>query len=328
MPGLRFLLCALCALAVGGIEASTETSTEKVFYLGDPQIGFGKTGWRQDEARFAAAAAAAHAAGAAAVVVAGDLVNVWDNATLTSGFDAVWPSQFDASKVHLVPGNHDVNSEAASASDFAQQLAHYRAAFGPDYSSFETQFATFVLINSESLIVPELGLNGTTDPSVRNESATQWSWLERTLAAGASTGKHLIVVSHHPAFLKDPAEPHQYWNWPLNVRRRLLGLLQKNGVTHMLCGHTHTTTNRTVGGLSIYTVAGTARAFDDNGCGYSVLTISADEVKYEYVRHDSGPGLTACSAARVHPDFDPSLGPLPPFHQYMSPSYTDLRWLM
>ena len=77
------------------------------------------------------------------------------------------PSQFDAAKVHLVPGNHDVNSEASTASGFAQQLAHYRTAFGVDYSSFETKFATFVLINSESLIVPELGLNGTTDPSVR-----------------------------------------------------------------------------------------------------------------------------------------------------------------
>ena len=69
-------------------------------------ITLGKAGFRQDEARFAAAATAAHAAGAAAVVIAGDLVNVWDNATLTSGFDAVWPSHFDASKVHLVPGNH------------------------------------------------------------------------------------------------------------------------------------------------------------------------------------------------------------------------------
>eukprot|EP00729_Bicosta_minor_P018292 gene18292-27137_t len=267
---------------------------EKVFYLGDPQIGFGTAGWRQDEARFAAAATAAHAAGAAAVVIAGDLVNVWDNATLTSGFDAVWPSHFDASKVHLVPGNHDVNSEADTPSEFAQQLAHYRFAFGSDYSSFETRFATFVLINSESLIVPELGLNGTTDPCVLNETATQWSWLEKTLAAGVSAGKHLIVVSHHPAFLEAPTEPHQYWNWPLNARHRLLDLLQKNGVKKMLCGHTHTTTNRTVAGLSIYTVAGTARAFDNNGCGYSVLTISADEVGYEYIRHDSGPGLTAC----------------------------------
>ena len=304
-------------------SVGTVRPQEKVFYLGDPQIGFGQTGWQQDEARFAAAAAAAHAAGAAAVVIAGDLVNVWDNETLTSGFDAVWPSQFDASKVRLVPGNHDVNSEANSPAGFAEQLAHYRAAFGADYSSFETQFATFVLINSESLIVPELGLNGTTDRSVLNESATQWSWLERTLAAGASTDKHLIVVSHHPAFLKEPDEQHQYWNWPLNVRHRLLGLLDKNGVKKMLCGHTHTTTNVTVGGLTIYTVAGTARAFDDKGCGYSVLTISADAVEYEYIRHDSGPGLTACSATLVHPDFDPRLGPLPSFHRGMPLSYTD-----
>ena len=282
-------------IALAALSVVNAVRSEKVFYLGDPQIGFGQTGYRQDEARFAGAAAAAHAAGASAVVIAGDLVNVWDNVTLTSGFDAVWPSHFDASKVHLVPGNHDVNSEATSASGFAQQLAHYRSSFGVDYHSFETQFATFVLLNSESLIVPELGLNGTTDPSVLNESATQWSWLERTLTAGASTGKHLIVVSHHPAFLKEPAEPHSYWNWPLNVRQRLLGALQKNGVKHMLCGHTHTTTNRTVGGLSIYTVAGTARAFDNNGCGYSVLTISADAVGYEYVRHDSGPGLTPCT---------------------------------
>ena len=66
-------------------------------------------------------------------------------------------------------------------------------------------------------------------------------------------------MSHHPAFLTAPTEPHQYWNWPTNVRARLLGLLRKSGVEHMLCGHTHTTTSRTVGGLSIYTVAGTAR---------------------------------------------------------------------
>jgi 3',5'-cyclic AMP phosphodiesterase CpdA len=151
--------------------------------------------------------------------------------------------------------------------------------------------------------------------------------LERTLVAGAKNGKHLIVVSHHPAFLTGPTEPHQYWNWPMNARNRLLSLLHKSGVKHMLCGHTHTTTNRTVDGLSIYTVAGTARAFDSNGCGFSVLTISAEKVEYAYTRHDSWPGLTPCSAGLFHPDFDPRLGPLPPFHQTMPKSYTDLRWL-
>ena len=32
-----------------------------------------------------------------------------------------------------------------------------------------------------------------------------------------------------------------------------------------------------------------------------MLTISKEAVEYEYVRHDSGPGLTPCSAGLVHP---------------------------
>jgi hypothetical protein len=64
--------------------------------------GGGRGRWQEDEARFAAAAHAA--ANASAVVIAGDLVNVWDNVTLTGGFDAVCPALFDRQRVHLIPG--------------------------------------------------------------------------------------------------------------------------------------------------------------------------------------------------------------------------------
>ena len=88
-----------------------------------------------DELRFAAAAKAA--ADSAAVVIAGDLVNVWDNTTLTGGFDQVWPAMFDRQRVHLVPGNHDVNSDETNLTVFKQQLGHYHHAFGVDYHSFK-----------------------------------------------------------------------------------------------------------------------------------------------------------------------------------------------
>ena len=101
-------------------------------------------------------------------------------------------------------------------------------------------------------------------------------------------------------------------------RTRLLGLLAKYGVEHALCGHTHTTTNRTVGGLSIYTVAGTARAFDGNGCGHSELDISPTAVSYRYVRQ-ADPALAQCSPTLLHPDFvdNPTL----------SRSWADTRWV-
>lgn len=130
-----------------------------------------------------------------------------------------------------------------------------------------------VMINSETLILPHLGLNGSAlDAFLKNETEAQWAWIESELAIAQSVSPHTIVVSHHPPFLKSADEPHLYWNWPMAERKRLLGLLAKYGVQNILCGHTHTTTNRTVGGLSIFTVAGTARAFDGNGCGYQVLS--------------------------------------------------------
>lgn len=301
-----------------GVAASTAGTSEQVFYFGDPQIGFGKSGWQEDEARFAAAAKAA--SGAAATVVAGDLVNVWDNATLTGGFDDVWPSKFDKQKVHLIPGNHDVNSDAPDASSFEDQLAHYRNTFGQDFHSFRTQFASFIMINSEALILPHLGLDGKAlDAFLANETETQWAWMERELAAAQKATPHTVVVSHHPPFLKAEDEKHVYWNWPMGERNRLLGLLKKYGVQNILCGHTHTTTNVSVNGLNIFTVAGTARAFDNNGCGYRVLTINKTDISSVYVRQ-SDPSLKQCTPSLEHPDFadNPSL---------RGTDWADLRWL-
>ena len=332
LPLLPLAAAQLFAAAGGSTHEVELEDSETVVYFGDPQIGFGRSGWQEDELRFASAARAA--SNASAVVIAGDLVNVWDNATLTGGFDKVWPSMFDRQKVHLVPGNHDVNSDAPTAASFKGQLDHYRTTFGVDYHSFETQFATFVMINSESLILPELGLNCTgsatsqrccagsqcaaLDKYIANETEAQWAWLEATLKAASKP--HTILVSHHPPFLKSASEAHVYWNWPPGVRNRLLGLLSKYGVHDLLCGHTHTTTNRTVDGFSIYTVAGTARAFDQNGCGVQVLTINSSSVDLEYVRQDD-PALKQCTPSLTHPDFEDN-------PHLRGTRWADVRWLL
>ena len=67
--------------AASGVSAAAGATksddAETVYYLGDPQIGFGHNpGWgpKMDEMRFAAVARVASAANATAVVIAGDLV--------------------------------------------------------------------------------------------------------------------------------------------------------------------------------------------------------------------------------------------------------------
>lgn len=161
------VLIVAVSVASGGGDASGagssaqagEAAAEIVYYLGDPQIGMGKLGADMDQARFEAAARSAD--GATAVVVAGDVVNQWDNQDWIDKATAVL-ALFDAPRgvhllrgVHVVPGNHDVNPHAATAAEFREQLQHYRDNFGPDYHSFTTTHATFVMVNSESLIADE-----------------------------------------------------------------------------------------------------------------------------------------------------------------------------
>ena len=50
-------------------------------------------------------------------------------------FDEVWPLHFRRADTHLVPGNHDVNSEAKTATDFLM-LAHARRVVTLNPSTF------------------------------------------------------------------------------------------------------------------------------------------------------------------------------------------------
>ena len=213
-----------------------------------------------------------------------------------------------------------MNPGAATVLEFDAQREHYRENFGLDYHSFETQHATFVMINSEMLIAASDGRREWGDgpthsfpalPGLRAEADEQWAWLETTLAAAKSRGGHILPVMHHPPFLVNTDEPTQYFNWPAEVRTRLLALFTQSGVLTVLCGHTHTTTEVTDGGFTLHTVAGTAKCEDEpgtdrcsagcdggcdepeGGCGYKVVTLSADAVSLEYTTLE-GADLAPC----------------------------------
>lgn len=184
----------------------------------------GNLGPEMDARRFKVAARAAD--GAAAVVVAGDIVNEWNNQEyidLASDALALFNAPHGVhltNGVHLVPGNHDTDSHAATAQLFREQLAHFRDTFGVDYHSFTTEHATVVMINSESLIAsenhPDFGSASIHHAlAVQDEAEGQWQWLEATLAdAAAGPRRHILPVMHHPPFLNVPTEDAQYFNWP------------------------------------------------------------------------------------------------------------------
>jgi 3',5'-cyclic AMP phosphodiesterase CpdA len=182
------------------LHTMNNVSCETIFYLGDPQIGFSGN-LTLDAHRFNLAAEAAAGNSAAWAVVAGDLVNIWNNITQIELYKSVWPGSFAATPVHQVPGNHDIDSESSTVDEALARLEHYRSTFSTDdYSSFQTNFGQFTLVNSEMLIMPYLGLNGTTDRTILDPVDAQWAWLEQQLAAAKASKPHSIIVTHHPPF--------------------------------------------------------------------------------------------------------------------------------
>ena len=278
----------------GGCTGDCET----VAYLGDPQIGMSGN-VTEDSRRFGLAADASVKASATAVVIAGDLLQDLGGAGYgdeVPAFKSVWPKRFSsAADVHLIPGNHDADCNG-KASHYMEDLTHFKQTFTPqDYSTFTTKYASFVLINDETLIINSRNLSrwptNITSP-IAQAAEEQWAFIDRSLSAAQYDERpHTVMVMHHPPFIHTENETAQYFNWPNGPRARLLALVRKYGVRLLLCGHTHTTTEvQTHDNITILTTAGTARAFDKNGCGWRFLRMNATAMDVRYVELPGGGG--------------------------------------
>lgn len=234
--------------------------------LGDPQIGYGPGGLYGDSQRFNAVADRVAARGWPLTVIPGDLVqhrSRWQHWGFRRGLQRL------RGQVLLTAGNHDV----ADLDD----LADFRARYGPDYADHVVHDCAFVTVDSETARDPGIS---------QREYAEQWAWLERTLAAHAAAGRaHIFVVTHRPPFVEREDEPASGRNWPLDTRARLLGLMRAHGARYVLSGHLHDAADaQTRDGIRVLAVAGSARAFDGTAVGYLRVDVGQGGVKTRFVR--------------------------------------------
>lgn len=245
-----------------------ESDTLRIAHLCDPQIGFGHGGLQDDLNEFCKEVVAINRLRPDLVVVAGDMVNVPDSASISTFLEA-------ASKicppVVYTPGNHDIYEPVTMAG-----LETYCRAFGPDFVVRDIKGRRLVSFNS-------LLLRG----GPEEEMSRMRSLIEEALTVAKDREMPVILLSHVPPFAKSVDETDEYFNMPSPVRTAMLDRFVAGGVFLWLAGHTHTTGRNSYGPIEILNGENTSRNFDKRPKGFRLLTIApGNSFTWEFVPSD------------------------------------------
>lgn len=238
---VRFAAIAITLLSCYHGEA--QTVSHFFMLLADPQMGmFEKdTSWLQESANLDMAIDTANRLHPAFLIICGDLVNKRGDGGEIDAFFAAARRLDGAIPLHLVAGNHDVGNVPT-----AQTLSDYRARFGADFYTFQTD-GLFAIVLDSSL----MGTKGN-----EQEDKQQLIWLEKQLKDAQEKGfgsSSIAVFQHIPFFLSNAGEADQYFNIPATSRRRYLQLLHRYSVEHVFAGHYHRNANAADGALQMLT---------------------------------------------------------------------------
>jgi 3',5'-cyclic AMP phosphodiesterase CpdA len=275
------MLRRVFVLAFGLAAAATAQSPEFFFVqLADPQFGMFEEdrGFARETANYEAAVAHINRLRPRFVVICGDLINKPGDPAQTAEFLRITRTIDPSIPVYAVAGNHDVGNEPTP-----ELLAYYREHIGPDYYSFFEGGLYGIVLNSSLIGAPQ-------QAELAAESQEIWltSELERARASGAT---HIVIFQHHPWFLETAEEPSQYFNIPLDARRRYLALLRRAGVKYIFAGHYHRNAFAQDAGFEMVTSGPVGRPLGEDPSGLRLVTVTPQGLTHRYVALDAVPSV-------------------------------------
>ncbi|HVW11486.1 MAG TPA: metallophosphoesterase [Bryobacteraceae bacterium] len=228
----------------------------------DPQFGMfaDNRNFVQETANWTFAIANINRLHPAFVVVTGDLVNKGGDPAQIAEYKRINAMLDPSIHLYSVPGNHDVGNDPTPES-----LAEYRKNIGPDYYSFREGPVYGIVLDSSLLKAPA---------KVMDEAAKQEKWLAAELEKAKGSGATPVVFLHIPLFLEKPDEPEQYFNQPVETRKRILELLHRYGVQYVFAGHLHKNSFGKDGDLEMITTNAAGKSLGAEGSGFRIGEIS------------------------------------------------------
>ncbi len=204
--------------------------------------------------KFAHALSAARRAGAGHVVVSGDLTEVGAPGEFEALAEVLHESEFAPERITLVPGNHDL---------YTSPDGWRRAIEGP-LSAFASTSAGEPGLVVECAGVRLLPLDVTLHQPVTRSAGVipddALSMVARRAADPAFSDRPLVVVQHHPPFVRKTMALH--WIDGLVGAANFMILLEKFRHLFVLHGHLHSLVNRALG-CGVARVLGATAVVDD-----------------------------------------------------------------
>lgn len=270
---LRFIFLADCQL--GAYAAFSGLTEQEVHELGTRDLEVRAVpkveGFEWDAARFKAAVDVANSMRPEFVVMGGDMVN---DPTSEAQHEAVVSiaAKLDPDiPMMWVPGNHDIGADTVVPT--SHSIDKYREAFGPDFYAFDGGATRFVVLDTVVLDHPE---------EVPGELVGQLEFLAYELERASEQGRRVVLLGHHPLFLRSPDEEDTYWNLPLERRRVLLDFIHRHRVPVMFAGHWHRNSLARDDGFEMVTSGPVGYPLGDDPSGYRLVRVGAQSVDHEY----------------------------------------------
>lgn len=258
---MKKILTLICA---GALLAACQQSFT-IVHMSDPQVGFldETEHFVHSDSLFRAAVAAINALKPEAVIITGDLVND-PSVEEQHEIYAARIAEIEA-PVYALPGNHDIRGYTE------EKRQDFLARYGYDCFSVNVRGTALIGINSDCI-----------KDGAEEAEEGQFEWLENELqkAAGA---RHIVVCMHCPVIRESIDEPEDYFNFPVEKRKRYISLFKQYGVKTVLAGHTHKSIKGEYDGIQFVAAGPVGNAFQPCYPGFDVVTVSCRGIVVEYV---------------------------------------------
>ena len=198
------------------------------------------------------------------VIICGDLVHRASDSSYADLLGIIGKLEMPC---YLVAGNHDVGNTPNDTT-----LAYYRENLGKDYYSFEHGGYAFVVSNTQ-LWQTHIG----------KESDLHDRWFRGVMSRNDKLQSPVIVIGHHPLFVKHADEEEAYFNLPPLKRQELLDQFIQHGVVAYLSGHRHKLLLNSYNGIQLVTGESTSKNFDKRPLGFRLWEASDGTLRHRFV---------------------------------------------